>query len=97
MPYVLKANRSAIEEKIARLTRYLGLTTAGFDGFLDWVIELRAQLGIPNTLAEIDIDDSDSETVGDMAVADPSAGGNPISFSSDEYQRIFQAAVAGHL
>jgi hypothetical protein len=97
MPYVLKANRSAIEDKIARLTRYLGLTKAGFDGFLDWVIELRAQLGIPNTLAEIDIDDSDSETVGKMAVADPSADGNPISFSSDEYQRIFQAAVAGHL
>lgn len=97
MPYVLKANRSAIEEKIAKLTRYLGLTTAGFEGFLDWVIELRAQLGIPNTLAEIDINDSDSETVGDMAVVDPSAGGNPISFSSDEYQRIFQAAVAGHL
>jgi hypothetical protein len=97
MPYVLKANRSAIEDKIARLTRYLGLTKAGFDGFLDWVIELRAQLGIPNTLAEIDIDDSDSETVGKMAVADPSADGNPISFSSDEYRRIFQNAVAGHL
>jgi len=97
MPYVLKANRNAIEEKITRLSRYLGLTTAGFDGFLDWVIELRAQLGIPDTLAMINIDDSDSETVGKMAVADPSAGGNPISFSSEQYQRIFQAAVAGQL
>jgi alcohol dehydrogenase class IV len=97
MPYVLKANRSAVEEKISRLNLYLGLTKTGFDGFLDWVIELRAQLGIPNTLAMINIDDSDSETVGRMAVADPSAGGNPIGFSSEQYQRIFQDAVAGHL
>ncbi len=95
MPYVLQANRSAIDEKITRLTRYLGLAAAGFDGFLDWVIELRAQLGIPNTLAEINIDDKDSKIIGNMAVADPSAGGNPISFSSDEYQRIFEDAVGG--
>ena len=96
MPYVLKANRSAIDEKITRLARYLGLAAAGFDGFLDWVIELRAQLGIPNTLAEINIDDKDSKMIGTMAVADPSAGGNPICFSNDEYQRIFEDAVAGH-
>jgi len=97
MPYVLKANRNAIEEKITRLNRYLDLPTGGFDGFLDWVIELRAQLGIPNTLAMINIDDNDSEAVAKMAVADPSAGGNPISFSNDEYQRIFEDAVAGRL
>jgi alcohol dehydrogenase class IV len=97
MPYVLEANRTAIEEKISRLNRYLGLTTTGFDGFLDWVIELRALLGIPHTLASINIDDHDSEAVGKMAAADPSAGGNPISFRSEEYQRIFQNAVAGHL
>ncbi len=97
MPYVLKANRSAIEEKTDRLNRYLGLANSGFDGFLDWVIELRAQLGIPHTLAAINIDDHDSETVGRMAVADPSAGGNPINLRSEDYRRIFQDAVTGQL
>ena len=97
MPYVLKANRSAIEEKIDRLNRYLGLANSGFDGFLDWVVELRAQLGIPHALAAINIDDRDSETVGRMAVADPSAGGNPINLRSEDYQRIFQDAVTSQL
>jgi alcohol dehydrogenase class IV len=97
MPYVLKANRSAIEEKLDRLNRYLGLAKGGFDGFLDWIIELRAQLGIPHALAAINIDDRDSETVGRMAVADPSAGGNPINLRSEDYQRIFQDAVTGQL
>jgi len=97
MPYVLKTNRSAIEEKIDRLNRYLGLAKDGFDGFLDWVVELRAQLGIPHALAAINIDDHDSEAVGRMAVADPSAGGNPINLRSEDYQRIFRDAVAGQL
>ena len=97
MPYVLKANRSAIEGKITRLSRYLGLASSGFDGFLDWVVELRKQLGIPNTLASIHIGDDDSETVGKMAAADPSAGDNPISLRSEDYERIFRDAVAGRL
>ncbi len=97
MPYVLQANREAIEERIQRLTRYLGLAEQNFSGFMNWVITLRKDLAIPHTLAEIDIDDSQAETVGKMAVEDPSAGGNPISFSAGEYQRIFVQAVKGDL
>lgn len=95
MPYVLQANRSKIEEPIERLTRYLGFKEPGFDAFLQWVIELREQLGIPHTLAAIDIDDSKAKLVGEMAVEDPSSGGNPIQFSATEYQKIFLNAVHG--
>jgi len=97
MPYVLKANQREIGERVDRLTRYLGLKEQGFDGFLSWVLQLRDQLGIPHTLAEIDIDDAQAEMIGLMAVKDPSAGGNPIDFSAIEYQKIFQDAVAGSL
>ena len=97
MPYVLHANRSVIEEKITRLSQYLGLANAGVDGFISWVLELRSQLGIPHRLADIGIDDEDSEKVGAMAVDDPSAGGNPIAFSATEYQGIFRNAVNGQL
>jgi len=48
-------------------------------------------------LADINIDDSKAETVATMAVEDPSAGGNPISFSASEYRQIFQDAVTGIL
>jgi alcohol dehydrogenase class IV len=97
MPYVLKANRLEIEQRIDRLTRYMGLTDIGFDGFMAWVLELREQLGIAHTLAGIGIDEAQAETVGKMAVEDPSAGGNPISFSADQYQQIFVNAVMGKL
>ncbi len=97
MPYVLKANREAIEERITRLTRYMELQTTGFDGFLNWVLQLREQLEIPHTLARLDIDDSQADTVAQMATEDPSAGGNPISFSKEEYKEIFVNAVHGRL
>jgi len=97
MPYVLQANRSEIEARIDRLTRYMGLEKTGFEGFLAWVLELRTQLDIPHTLAGIGIDDAQAELVGKMAVEDPSAGGNPISFNAEQYQQIFSDAVAGNL
>lgn len=97
MPYVLKANYKEIQQRIERLTQYMGLVETGFDGFLNWVLALRKELGIPHTLSEIDIDDSQAEKIGQMAFDDPSAGGNPISFSATQYQQLFKDAVNGNL
>ncbi len=97
MPYVLKANRSAIASRIQRLTRFMGLTQADFDGFMAWVLQLRDQLGIAHRLADIGIDAAQAQKVGEMAQQDPSAGGNPIAFSAAQYQQIFIDAVNGDL
>lgn len=97
MPYVLTANYTEIQPKIDRLTHSMLLPEKGFDGFLNWVLELRQQLGIPNTLADIDIDDLQAEKIGKMALEDPSASGNPIPFSTGQYQQIFENAVRGNL
>ncbi len=94
MPYVLIANKSAILEPIERLSRYLGLKP-GFDPFLDWVMELRAEIGIPNTLREIGIDDERIGEIGEMAVVDPSAGTNPIAFDAKAYSAVAANAVHG--
>lgn len=96
MPYVLKANRSAIEDKIVALSRYLGLE-ASFEGFLNWVLELRAGIGIPHTLAEIGIDTKKIDQVAKMATEDPSHGGNPISFDVQAYAEILKNAVEGRI
>jgi len=95
MPYILKANRSEIEERIERLSCYLGLKDNSFDGFMAWVLEMRDNLDIPNDLKSIGINGEQASLVGEMSVADPSAGGNPIPFSSNEYARIFIQAVKG--
>jgi len=96
MPYVLRANREAIEPVIAKLSRYLALDE-GFESFFQWVVDLRMNIGIPNTLAELGIDESRMAEIGAMAVADPSASTNPIQFDARQYCDIGLAAVKGDL
>ena len=97
MPYVLKANQAVISERIERVARYIGLGDSSFDGFLNWVLQMRKDLKIPHTLAEINIDEAQQTLVAVMATEDPSAGGNPITFTADQYQQIFLNAVRGTL
>ncbi|MCY4219895.1 MAG: iron-containing alcohol dehydrogenase [Gammaproteobacteria bacterium] len=96
MPYVLQANRQAIEPVIAKLSRYLGLDE-GFKPFLEWILDLRLKIGIPNTLTELGIDESRMDEIGEMAVADPSAVTNPIQFDARQYCKIGCSAVVGDL
>jgi len=96
MPYVLEANRPAIESDAAYIARCLGLD-ASLDALIAWVLALREEIGIPHTLAGIGIDAAQKELVGAMAVEDPSAGGNPIEFSPAQYAELFERAVKGNM
>ncbi|APX95050.1 alcohol dehydrogenase [Halomonas sp. 1513] len=97
MPYVLRANQQAIGEPMVRLGRYLDLRQPGTAAVIDWVLELRERLAIPHTLAALKIDTQQADKVGQMAVADPSSGTNPIAFDANQYRDIFVAAVEGRL
>ncbi|SFM03733.1 iron-containing alcohol dehydrogenase [Legionella jamestowniensis] len=94
MPYVLQANRPAIEEKIARLAAYLKINH-GFDGFLDWILTLRNDLGIEHRLIDLGIDDRQIECIVKMATEDPSSQGNPIPFNELHYTTILRASLKG--
>jgi alcohol dehydrogenase class IV len=97
MPYVLLANRPAIEDDIAYAAGCIGLDRAAFPAFLDWVLGLRERIGIPSDLRPLGIDADQAELVGRMAVEDPSASTNPIQFSAEQYAALFRRAVAGDL
>jgi alcohol dehydrogenase len=96
MPYVLKANRKKIEKDIERAAAYLGIK-GGFNGFMKWVLALRKEIGIPHTLKDIGIDTKRLDEVAEMAVRDPSAGGNPIQFSVKQYKALAKKCVIGDL
>jgi len=96
MPYVVKANRRKIERDIDRAAAYLGIK-GGFDGFLRWILALRKETGIPHTLAEIGIDTSRLDEVAAMAIKDPSAGGNPIAFTENQYRLLAKRCVMGEM
>lgn len=96
MPYVLVHNRAAIEDKIGRLADWLGIS-GGFDGFLDDVMTLRADLGVMNTTEGLGVDDAQIARMSEMAVVDPTAGGNPIELTVADCTTLYERAYSGTL
>ena len=92
MPYVLQFNRSAIEERISRLSAYLELATPSFDSFLSFVLNMREEIEVPHTLGALGVDDKQADLIAEMAIADPSAAGNPIPLTLEGAREIFAAA-----
>lgn len=97
MPYVLLANRSAIEDEMQRLARYLDLRQHSFAGVLEWILDLRAELGIPHSLAELNIDAGHAESVGLMSARDVTARTNAVALDAGQYQELFLNALKGSL
>ena len=97
LPYVMTYNRHAIADKADVIARVLDLPARGYDGFFDWVLNLRRELGIPHSLAEIGVHTDNAAVIGSEAAIDPSAGGNPIVVNAAQLEHIFRAAVAGKL
>ncbi|MEJ0037445.1 MAG: iron-containing alcohol dehydrogenase [Gammaproteobacteria bacterium] len=97
MPYVLVWNRRAIEDKLARLGAYLGLEQHSFGGVLDWVLELRRSIGIPNTLADIGVRMEHAVSFAPQAFADPSTGGNPLPIDTNQFERLYLNCIRGRL
>ena len=96
MPYVLVFNRKAIEDRIGRLAAYIGLKPR-FRAFLDFVLELRAETGVPHTLAGLNVGDDKVDTIVEMAPKDPTAGGNPVLLDKRAARTIFNRALEGRL
>ena len=95
MPYVLEFNRQAIDAKITRLAAWLGLPNPGFATFLEWVLALRREVGVPHTLAQFGVGTERLDEIVPKAVADPTAGGNPVPLDEAAARALFLAAHAG--
>ena len=106
LPIVLRANRHApnVEAKMELVARYLALppppasysTDGGFERVAYWVDSISDRLGIPKSLATIGLTDASTQALGLKAEANPTGWTNPIKFTADEYERIYQKALAGH-
>ncbi|KRD95849.1 alcohol dehydrogenase [Bosea sp. Root381] len=92
MPPVLRFNRPAIEDKIAAAAAYLGIS-GGFDGFYDFVLKLRTDLGIPDKLAALGVGTDRLDELAEAAVADPSTGGNPVELTVAAARQLLVEAI----
>ncbi len=97
MPYVLKYNEIEINEKMCKLALALELKERSFSSVLNWILDMREEIGIPNCLAEIDITDDRMDEISIMADADPSSHGNPRVMTEEDYKIVLSNAIVGNL
>lgn len=100
MPYVLIRNRGAIEDKLSRISVYLGLTDSrsrGFQAFVDWTLDLRTAFDMPHTIAELGVAENRLDDLAEAAAADPTALANPIKLDVAGFRALFEKAQHGDL
>ena len=96
MPYVLNFNKDVIEERIISLSKYLDFNKKSFDGFMEWILDLRSNLAIPHTLKELNVD-FDFDLLSEMALKDPSTHPNPKDISLDQMKSLYINSYEGIL
>ena len=98
MPYVLTFNKDVIENKIIKVCDYLELKDKSFNGLINWVLDLRKKLNIPHKLSEV-IEEKDFklDRLSNMALHDPSTGGNPKKLTEADMKTMYQHSMSGTL
>jgi alcohol dehydrogenase class IV len=92
MPMVLEFNRPAIEDRIKKAAAYLGFD-GGFTEFHDEIMELRAKLNIPENLSAMGVQFADLDMLTEMALEDPTCGGNPVAMTKENTRRLYDACM----
>ena len=94
MPFVLNYNRSTIEDKFVRLANFLDIK-GGFDGIVQWVIDLKKEMEIPETLKDMGVQPGDEVKLAPLAQEDPSTGGNPLEMTEEKFQKLIANCISG--
>ncbi|MDC0416551.1 iron-containing alcohol dehydrogenase [Candidatus Pelagibacter sp.] len=98
MPYVLTFNKDVIEKKVIKICKYLELQDQSFNGFINWVLDLRKKLDMPHTLSEvIDEKDLQLDRLSKMALEDPSTSGNPKELTENDMKSMYLHSMEGKL
>ncbi|WP_108879564.1 iron-containing alcohol dehydrogenase [Anderseniella sp. Alg231-50] len=92
IPAVLLFNRPQIEDRINAAAAYMGIN-GGFDGFLAFVENLNAELGIPARLGDMGVGIDRVDELTAMALEDPSVGGNPVTMTPENTRELFLECI----
>ena len=92
MPAVLRLNAPVIEHRFDRAAAYLGIE-GGFHGFQAFVQEFNDSFGIPRKLSDMGVSADRIDDLVAMALEDPSCGGNPVTLTTENLRKLFEATI----
>ncbi len=92
MPAVLQMNAPVIADRFENVAAYLGIK-GGFNGFCDFVQEFNDSMKIPHKLSEMGVGTDRLDELVEMALKDPSTGGNPVEMTTANTKALFEAII----
>ena len=95
LPVVLRHNLPGLAPKVSRMAQAMQLADDAPDSFIAEIERLLDEIGIPASLAEIDVPFDCAARIADKALLDSAAATNPRQTSKDEVQRMIETAVTG--
>lgn len=99
LPFVMEFNMAACPDKFVDIARAMGESVDGLsliDAALkavEAVRKLSRQLGIPQTLSEVNVDPETIDYMAEYAVKDGNTGFNPRRGTKKDFVALFQAAM----
>src|SRR4029077_8275555 len=90
----LRFNLESSAEKFVRMAQVVGLEEQSGEGFLRWLRELKARIGIPAGLRAAGVDRAALDRLSKLASEDPCQQNTPRSCREDDFRQIYTAAFA---
>ena len=75
------------------MARVVGAKDESSEGFLRWLADLKAQIGIPAKLSQAGVTPEHHKRLPDLARADSCHLNNPVPVTRADFERIFREAA----
>ena len=103
LPYVIKYNRKACEDRYANIARHIGLKGGSerelTDALIDLINKFNKELNIPSSMKEYGIEEDDFKAnlkfIAHNAVLDPCTGSNPREIDDETMEKLYTYAYYG--
>lgn len=103
LPYVIKYNRKACEDRYANIARHIGLKGVSerelTDALIDLINKFNKELNIPSSMKEYGIEEDDFKAnlkfIAHNAVLDPCTGSNPREINDETMEKLYTCAYYG--
>lgn len=93
LPYGMRFNIEGYEEKFARMAEAFGLQEKTGDAVVKYLFALNQQLGIPEKLRGVGVEQRHLETLADLAFADFAHPNNPKPVSRENFLALYTEAL----
>jgi alcohol dehydrogenase class IV len=97
LPYTMLFNKDVAAPRLAELAHVVGAPDQSADGFVAWLRDLKAEIGIPRTLEEAGVRREQLDRLVVVAAGDACHPNNPKPVTTDAFRTLFERAFFGRL